>query len=72
MFKSGKNNSLDKSDAQEASFPFRLPDQCGQLVRVFVAYADNHPERLHEDWEFVMLSALQQSFPAVRAPRVEG
>lgn len=34
-----------------------------QHAAVFSAYTDKHPERLHEDWYLVALTALQEAFP---------
>ena len=37
-----------------------------QYVRVFVRYCDRHPERLHEPWLPIALSALVEAFPCKR------
>jgi hypothetical protein len=34
-----------------------------QLVAVFVTYAEQHPERLHEEFMFVVLNSMQLAFP---------
>lgn len=37
-----------------------------QIVRVFVRYADLHPEAQHKRWEEVALDALWKAFPCER------
>ena len=34
-----------------------------QYASIFTDFADRHPERLHEAWFLVALSALQEAFP---------
>jgi Rap1a immunity proteins len=34
-----------------------------QLVRIFMKYADDHPEEAHEGFEVVALQALMKAFP---------
>jgi hypothetical protein len=34
-----------------------------QLIRIFMAYTERHPERLHEDYFFIATTALKQAFP---------
>jgi hypothetical protein len=35
----------------------------GQTIRVVVAYIDQQPARMHEDFESLALEALQQAWP---------
>ncbi len=36
-----------------------------QYVRIFLNYADAHPERLNEDFAIVVLAALQNAWPCL-------
>ncbi|MFC5593821.1 Rap1a/Tai family immunity protein [Lysobacter niastensis] len=39
-----------------------------QLIRVYVLWADRHPERLHEDEMDVAVASLKEAFPC-RSPK---
>lgn len=39
-----------------------------QFIAVFVHYAENHPERLHEDFVRIAYDSLREAFPC-RTPR---
>lgn len=34
-----------------------------QLIRIFMAYVERHPERIHEDYFFIATTALKEAFP---------
>ncbi|MGA3081415.1 MAG: Rap1a/Tai family immunity protein [Terracidiphilus sp.] len=34
-----------------------------QLIRIFIAYTERHPEQLHKDYFFVAIAALKEVFP---------
>jgi hypothetical protein len=35
----------------------------GQTVRIVVKYMEDHPQVLHQDFQFIALAALRQSWP---------
>jgi CTP synthase (UTP-ammonia lyase) len=34
-----------------------------QLIRIFIAYTERHPEKLHKDYFFIAIAALKEAFP---------
>ena len=34
-----------------------------QLISIFVHYAENHPEKYHDDFLWTVVDSLQQAFP---------
>jgi hypothetical protein len=34
-----------------------------QFIKIFEAYAEKNPQKLHEDWDLIALTALWQAFP---------
>lgn len=52
---------------RDGKMPWRAcppPDSSAfQLVSIFIAYADKHPERWHEDFTSVAIESLQIAFP---------
>ena len=41
--------------------PGRIP--AGQLEKIFLKWAEDHPERLHEDSVILLLNAWREAFP---------
>ena len=50
---------------ENGKFPVCIPETVskGQLVRVYLKYADNHPERLHLVAATLVVEALATAFP---------
>jgi Rap1a immunity proteins len=42
-----------------------------QYIRIFLKYVDDHPEIVHQDFDFVALNALMWAFPCQSRPSVK-
>jgi hypothetical protein len=52
---------------ENGAFSACIPESAskGQLVRIYLKYADNHPERLHLVAAIMVIEALEAAFPCV-------
>lgn len=56
---------------KEPSLEVCLPPNGGrvELIKVFLKYVEDHPEKLHENFALVLLQAMWKAFPCPHSPK---
>ena len=64
----GAIDALDIGAYKGAKYPFMIPQNVGmeQLIRVYVKYLEQHPEKLHLNSTNLLYMSLEEAFPRIK------